>query len=120
MNFKCTHYKRNSIRLIGQLTCVIPLFAWCHVVGGIEMVVAMSSSAVAEMSEEYFSEEPSSEANKPFGFLCLTGCCLCMVGAHVQGTDDVCTYTLYVNSSFTMSCCECTLHICLRSCDYCG
>ena len=76
--------------------CAIPLFAWCHVAGGIEMVLAMSSSAVAEMSEDDFSEEPSSEANKPFGFLCLTGCCLCMVGTHVQGTGIVCTYTLYV------------------------
>ena len=57
---------------------------WCAAVGGIEMVLSVSSTVVAELPKENISEGHI-EANKPFGFLCLTGCCLCMVGAHVKG-----------------------------------
>lgn len=65
---------------------VVPLYAWCVVAGSIEMVLAdVSDSVVAEQPQEDISEEHA-EGNKPFGFLCLTCCCLCMVGARVEGT----------------------------------
>ena len=65
--------------------CVVPI--WCVAAGAIEMVLAdVSGSVVAEEPQEDISEEHA-EGSKPFGFLCLTCCCLCMVRrSHVKDT----------------------------------
>ena len=74
-------------------------YGWLAAVGAIEMVLAVSSTMVAELPKEDTSEGHS-EANKSFGFLCLTVCCLCMVGTRVEGLIrtyiNVCTmYTAH-------------------------
>lgn len=43
------------------------------------VLVDVSGSVVAELPQGDVSEEHI-EMNKPFGFLCLIGCCMCMVG----------------------------------------
>lgn len=92
--------------------CVVPI--WCVAAGAIEMVLAdVSGSVVADVSGSVVAEEPQediseehAEGSKPFGFLCLTCCCLCMVRrSSCEGHIDVCTvhvYSTYVKSRFTI------------------